>query len=202
MHDTYIKIPHVICFRNSSQADSYIRRFKKKIMFYRPTPSPSLGFWHDLTHSLPRLCSCMRPLFKVGSMPRGLAGAVWRLLCLALISTAQLKSVGRVLWQITTLMKFQLIRSPDMVLRQRRSVEIFCHESYKTHVVHWLAWLLLSTAQLHLQFRWCCTLCVTVVSHWLWAEKRFLSDKDCNIQYISFVDVSVIIKYSCLDVHR
>jgi len=46
------------------------------------------------------------------------------------------QSVGRVLWQITTLMKFQLIRSPGMALRPRRFVEIFCHESYKTHVVH------------------------------------------------------------------
>jgi hypothetical protein len=82
---------------------------------------------------------------------------------------------------------------------QEDFVEI-CHESYKTHVIPWLAWSLLSS-DLNPQFCWCCTLCMTVVSHWLWAVIRYLSDNEHNIQYISSVDVSVLIKYSCLHVH-
>jgi hypothetical protein len=113
-------------------------------MFYRPTPFPSLGFWYDLTCSLPQLCICTRPAFKVGSMPRGLASAVWRVLCMALISTAQLSGQAECcgksqLWWIVS-WSDHLIQLSG----QEDFVEIY-HESYKTHVVPWLAWSLLSS---------------------------------------------------------
>jgi hypothetical protein len=200
MHGMYIKIPHVICLIKSSQADSCSRQFKSSHVLQTNSLSIlRVLTWLD-THSIP-----VMHLHEVSVQGRTHAKRVSRRSLKIAVPGFDFhcttQSIDRVLWQITTLTKCQLIVSPGMGLRSRRFVEIFCHESYKTHVVHWMAWSLLSTAQLCLQFRWCCTLRVTVVSHWLWAEIRHLSVKDRYIQYISFIDVSVIIKYNCLDVH-